>query len=186
MTKRAFYTRKGDQGNTGMLGEGRVSKGDARIQAVGAVDEANAGLGLFRSLLEPEDEAYQSVLAVQKRLYHLMSDLVLVNAEPTKIQTISDVDVSWLEAEIDKFERQIEIPREFIVPGDHILGAMMDLARTTVRRAEREIVAFYQQEPDRNPSVLQFINRLSSFCYVMELYVLQIKKDIKVTSIKDL
>jgi cob(I)alamin adenosyltransferase len=186
LRKKAFYTRMGDLGLTGILGESRIAKCDPRIDAIGAVDEANAALGLFRSLLDPSDDVFQSVLQIQKKLYFLMSDLASEDAASEKFVQISNEDVTWLENEIARFEEKIEIPREFIVPGDHPLGAIMDLARTVVRRAEREIVRFYQQSPERNPVVLQFVNRLSSFCYLVELYVLKIKKDIEITNVKNL
>ncbi len=186
MKEKSFFTRGGDAGQTGILGEGRVLKSDLRIEAIGAVDEANAALGLFRSFLEKNDELHTSVITVQKKLYYVMSDLASLDASDERFVQISSEDVVWLENEIQSFENQLVIPREFIVPGDHPLSAMLDMARTIVRRAERQIVRFYQENPERNKALLQFMNRLSSYCYLLEIYVLKIKKDITVTSVKEL
>jgi cob(I)alamin adenosyltransferase len=186
MKEKSFYTRGGDTGQTGIIGEGRVLKSDLRIDAIGAVDEANAAMGLFRSFLEKDDEIYKSVLSIQKKLYYVMSDLASLDANDERFVKISAEDVTWLENEIRTFEEQVIVPREFSVPGDHPLGAIMDVARTIVRRAERDIVRFYQEYPERNSAVLQFMNRLSSYCYLLEIYVLKIKKDITVTSVKDI
>jgi len=186
MNEKSFYTRGGDTGQTGIIGEGRVLKSDFRIDAIGAVDEANAAMGLFRSFLEKNDELYNSVLTIQKKLYYVMSDLASLDASDERFVKISAEDVSWLENEIRTFEEKVVVPREFTVPGDHPLGAIMDMARTIVRRAEREIVRFYQEHPERNSAVLQFMNRLSSYCYLLEIYALKIKKDITVTSVKDI
>jgi cob(I)alamin adenosyltransferase len=186
MAKKTFYTRGGDNGLTGIIGEGRLLKSDARIEAIGAIDEANAALGLFRSMIDTEDELSRTILVIQKKLYYVMSDLASLDAEDKRFVHIGAEDVSWLEVQIQDFEEHLEIPREFIVPGDHPLAALMDLARTIVRRSERELVQFYQQNPGRNLYLLQFINRLSSFCYLIEIYVLKIKKDITITSIKNI
>jgi cob(I)alamin adenosyltransferase len=186
MTEKTFYTRGGDTGHTGILGEGRVLKSDLRIEAIGAVDEANAALGLFRSFLDKEDALSASVLAIQKKLYFVMSDLASLDAADERFVKLSTSDVLWLEQEIKFLEENLDIPREFMVPGDHPLAALMDMARTIVRRAEREIVQFYQAFPGRNSAVLQFLNRLSSYCYLLEIHVLQIKKDITITSVKDI
>jgi cob(I)alamin adenosyltransferase len=186
MKEKSFYTRGGDTGQTGIIGEGRVLKSDLRIEAIGAVDEANAALGLFRSFLGKNDEISKSVLTVQKKLYWVMSDLASLDAKDERFVKISTEDITWLENEILTFEEQVVVPREFTVPGDHPLAAMLDMSRTIVRRAEREIVRFYQENPERNSALLQFMNRLSSYCYLLEIYVLKIKKDITVTSVKDI
>jgi cob(I)alamin adenosyltransferase len=186
MSKRTFYTRGGDSGITGIIGDQRVLKSDLRIEAIGSVDEANAAIGFFRSLMDKADPICETILTIQKKLYYVMSDLASQNAEDERFVKLNDADITWLEEEIAKFEENLEIPREFIVPGDHPLGAIMDLARTIVRRSERALIRYYQIEPDRNPVLIQFLNRLSSFCYLAEIYVLKIKKDIDITSVKDI
>ena len=186
MTKKNFYTRTGDKGTTGIIGDERVLKSDLRIEAIGSVDEANAALGFFRSLMDSTDSLCETILSIQKKLYFVMSDLASQNAEDERFVRISNEDIDWLESEINRYQENLVIPREFIVPGDHPLGAMLEMARAIVRRAERSIIRYYQMEPDRNPELVKFLNRLSSFCYVAEIYVLQIKKDIDITRVKDL
>ena len=121
MSKKNFYTRTGDKGTTGIIGSERVLKSDLRIEAIGSVDEANAALGFFRSFLDSPDVLYETVLQIQKKLYYVMSDLASQDAEDERFVRISEEDVSWLEAEISKYEENLDIPREFIVPGDHPL-----------------------------------------------------------------
>ncbi|MBI9048464.1 MAG: cob(I)yrinic acid a,c-diamide adenosyltransferase [Anaerolineaceae bacterium] len=186
MTEKSFYTRTGDAGSTGIIGEGRVSKSDARIEAIGAIDEANAALGLFRSLLDKSEPLYESILLIQKKLYYVMSDLASLDAKDERFVKITDQDIEWLESQIAQYEQNIVIPKEFTVPGDHPKGAMMDVARTIVRRSERALVRFYNEQPDRNTALIKFMNRLSSFCYVSEIYVLKIQKDINITSVNDI
>jgi cob(I)alamin adenosyltransferase len=186
MSKKNFYTRTGDMGTTGIIGSERMLKSDLRIEAIGSVDEANAALGFFRSFMDSSDTLCETILRIQKKLYFVMSDLASQDADDERFVRISEEDVSWLEAEIAKYEENLNIPRDFIIPGDHPFGAMMDLARTIVRRAERALIRYYQVEPERNPALIKFLNRLSSFCYLAEIYVLQIKKKIDITSVKDL
>lgn len=186
MSKKIFYTRTGDKGTTGIIGAARVLKSDLRIEAIGSVDEANAALGFFRSFMDSTDALWETILLIQKKLYFVMSDLASQDADDERFVRITEEDVHWLELEIVKYEENLDIPREFIVPGDHPLGAMMDFARAIVRRAERALIRYYQVEPERNPALIKFLNRLSSFCYLAEIYVLQIKKEIDITSVKDL
>jgi cob(I)alamin adenosyltransferase len=186
MSKKNFYTRTGDKGTTGIIGDERVLKSDLRIEAIGSVDEANAAIGFFRSMMDASDPLYETILSIQKKLYFVMSDLSSQDTDDKRFVRISEEDIGWLESEIAKVEEKLSIPKEFIVPGDHPLGAIMDMARTIVRRSERSLIRYYQMDLDRNPALIQFLNRLSSFCYVAEIYVLQFKKDIDITSVKEL
>jgi len=164
-----FYTATGDDGYTGLLKEGRVPKFDPILEAVGALDEANAALGLARSVCVG-DQSGEILLAVQRDLYHLMSE---VSASPDHASRFYHIDsdrVAWLEAIIDKLNTQVKIPGEFIVPGDSNSGAVLDLARTIIRRAERRLVLLAHQHIVENRELLRYLNRLSSLCFVLELY----------------
>ncbi len=163
-----FYTKKGDDGYTSLLGKGRAPKYDRRIEAVGALDEANAAIGLARALsLAPETRSI--LLVVQRDLYHLMSEVAATPEEAARFRQITAERVSWLEAQIDSISQIVAIPNEFIIPGDSEAGAAMDLARTVVRRAERHITRLVSTKKLANREILRYINRLSSLCFALEL-----------------
>lgn len=163
-----IYTRTGDEGNTGLLGEGRVPKFDLRIEALGALDEATAALGLARSAVQAAASG-PLILETQRDLYKLMAE---VGATPENAATFRSIDaarVMWLEAQTDALSESVPMPREFIVPGENPASAAMSLARTVVRRAERRVVELFQQGGLENPHLLAYLNRLSSLCFVLEL-----------------
>lgn len=163
-----FYTGQGDDGTTGLLGDGRVDKFDLRMEAVGAVDEASAALGVARSLVAmPENR--ERLLALQRQLYQLMSELAATPETAARFQVIDPDSVRRLEVEIDTLQAQVTIPREFIVPGDTPGSAALDLARTIVRRAERRIAELMARGDLANRDLLPFVNRLSSYLFLLEL-----------------
>jgi cob(I)alamin adenosyltransferase len=164
----SFFTRKGDDGYTGLLGEGRVPKDHPRPEAVGAVDEASSALGLARAACSAPEIA-PLVLEVQRHLYLLMAELAATPEEAGKFRAIDAGKVDWLERQIDLVSKQVEVPSEFILPGDSAGGAALDLARTVVRRAERRVAALYHAQEISNPELLNYLNRLSSLCFVLEL-----------------
>ncbi len=168
----SFYTRNGDDGYTGLLGAGRVSKSDDRIEALGAVDEAASALGLARSLCK-SPESTQLLLQIQRDLGLLMSELAATPNHREHFQGICTQHVTWLEDQIDHLQNMVHKPQEFILPGDTPLGAAIDLARTTVRRAERRMVKLWNEAQINNPNILPYLNRLSSFCFVLELVEIQ-------------
>jgi len=164
-----IYTRAGDQGSTGLLGEGRVPKYDLRIEALGALDEATAALGLARaSTCAPQSEAL--ILQAQRDLYSLMAE---VGATPENAATFRSIDaarVEWLETQTDALGESTPMPREFIIPGENPASAALSLARTVVRRAERRVVELFHQGGLENPHLLAYLNRLSSLCFMLELF----------------
>jgi len=98
-----FYTSKGDSGDTGFLGEGRISKSSSRIEAVGCVDEVNAALGFARSLSK-SNKTQTILLTIQKKLYQLMTELSAMPDEKNQFKKIKPSDVDWLETQIDELE----------------------------------------------------------------------------------
>jgi cob(I)alamin adenosyltransferase len=164
-----FYTRKGDDGFTGLLGEGRTAKFDPRIEAVGSVDEATAALGLARAISQAASQTGPLLLAVQRDLYGLMAEVAATPENAARFRSITAERVAWLEAQVETISQQVEIPREFIVPGDCPAGAAMAVARTVVRRAERRVVQLYHEGGLENSELLHYLNRLSSLCFVLEL-----------------
>lgn len=166
--KNSFYTRGGDEGYTGVLGEGRVAKEAARIEALGAVDEASAALGVARAHIH-SPEGPGLLLQVQRDLYGLMGELAATPENAKIFHVIDDNKVAWLEEQVDALTHLVEMPREFIIPGDTIEGAYLDLARTVVRRAERRVTELFHRGEIVNPDLLRYMNRLSSLCFVLEI-----------------
>jgi cob(I)alamin adenosyltransferase len=164
-----IYSGKGDQGTTSLLGESLVPKSHPRIRAVGALDEASAALGLARSTAGNED-LNQLIQAIQKDLYQIMSQIVLEKTDPEKFPDLPAERISWVEKMIEKYQKGLQDPKGFILPGDNPGSASLSLARTIIRRAEREIVELDQTGLLRSKTALPYINRLSSLCFVLELF----------------
>ena len=166
-----LYTRRGDDGTTGLLYGGRVDKDDLRTEAYGTVDEAVSALGLARSGLFDEPEWHDRVLAVQRELFLLGAQLATaVEHWPQLREGVSRVTegmVTGLERRIDELVERYPLPAEFVVPGERGPGAAVDLTRTIVRRAERLAVAMRRRDllPDDLP--LRYLNRLSDYLFVL-------------------
>ena len=167
-----LYTRHGDDGMTAWLGRGRLPKHHARIEALGAVDEANAALGLARALTRLPATA-TLIRAVQHDLYHLMSELAASPETVERFQRLTAERLQWLEAQLDHLTASLTLPAGFILPGETPASAALDLARTAVRRAERRVAALWHAEEIQNPLLLQYLNRLSSLCFALELAEIQ-------------
>jgi len=167
-----LYTGHGDLGYTDVIGGPSLLKCDARLEAVGALDEAQAHLGLVRAMLAETPWA-ESVRLVQ-------ADLALLTAEcattPTDDSTryISETHVTRLECELLSWESaaaDAPSPGGFVTPGDSVLDAQLHLARTAIRRAERRAVALHQGGGIENPVLLTYLNRLSSWVYGLAIVV---------------
>lgn len=158
----------GDDGFTGILGEGRLRKNDARIEALGSLDEATSALGLARSVCRSKGAAHW-ILQVQRDLYSMMTEVAAGSENKDRFLTISAERVAWLEALTDQLGHSVPAPRDFILPGDTFAAACLDLARTATRRAERRIVDLFHRGDIHNPELLRYLNRLSTFCFLLEL-----------------
>ena len=164
----SFYTRTGDDGKTGQLGPGRLPKYHRRMEALGTLDEVSASLGLGRALCK-WPQAGIVLVNVQRDLYAMMAE---VAATPENVKHFRSVDqerVHWLESQIDIVAVLAPIPNEFILPGDSLSGAALSVSRTIVRRAERRLSELFDKGELDNPTLLQYLNRLSSLCFAMEL-----------------
>ena len=163
-----LYTRTGDDGTTGLLGEDRVSKDHPRIEALGALDEASAALGLARASCQ----AHQTppiLQNIQRDVYKLMAEVAATPENADKFKGIDAARVTWLEEQADIINNMVIMPKEFILPGDTPSGAALSLARAVVRRAERRVTELFTLEELSNPELLRYLNRLSSLCFVLEL-----------------
>jgi cob(I)alamin adenosyltransferase len=165
-------TRGGDAGYTGLLGAERVAKYDARIEALGLVDEATSALGLARA--SAADERVRAViLGQQQTLYRLMAELAATPEATAKLALsgITASDVAGLEDVSDELKREVEIGNRFVIPGESVCGAAIDLARTVVRRAERHVARMTHEGEVPNPDVLRYLNRLSDTLFILARYV---------------
>jgi cob(I)alamin adenosyltransferase len=169
LTMARYFTKKGDRGVTGLLGKSRVAKSHLRIRTVGSLDEASAALGLARAMVE-DPQIDQLIKEVQTDLYQVMTLVVLEQSDPDKFPDLSPERITWLESLIEGYQTFIPDPEGFILPGDNQTSAAFSLARTIVRRAEREAVELSQAGLLLSESALPYLNRLSSLCYVLELY----------------
>jgi cob(I)alamin adenosyltransferase len=159
----------GDESYTGLLGKYRVPKYDRRIEALGAVDESTAVLGLARAQAR-SPETVKALLQLQRDLYTLMSEIA---AAPDNVEIFRAIDenrVNGLEATIREFEGRIKMPEEFIIPGDSLPGAALDVARTVIRRAERRVVELTHTGDVKNLNLVRFLNRASNLCFILELF----------------
>lgn len=163
----AFYTRRGDDGTTGLLGKGRVPKFHLRIEALGTLDESNATLGLARASVHDPRSA-PLMLNVQRDLYRLMAEVAAPPEHADQFR-FDEGRVQWIEEQTDLLSKTVEMPDEFIIPGDSIGGASLSLARAVVRRAERRVAELLDAKEITNSSLQQYLNRLSSLLFVLEL-----------------
>jgi cob(I)alamin adenosyltransferase len=164
-----IYTKTGDDGTTGLLYGGRISKDDAATEAYGTTDEAVAALGLARASAEPV--MAEELLALQRELFVVGADLATNPTERAKLQpgvslVTSDM-TERLERRIDELVAERALPQAFIVPGANAGSAALDLARSVIRRAERQVVALEHEGRDVNPEVRRYLNRLSDLVFVL-------------------
>jgi cob(I)alamin adenosyltransferase len=163
------YTKRGDDGTTGLLYGGRVDKDDLRTAAYGTCDEACSALALARA--ELTGEWHDAVLDVQRELFVVGAQLATHVEHWGKltdgVSKVTPAMVDALEGRIDAVTDRYPLPQEFVVPGGSRAGAAIDLARGIVRRAEREVVALRRAGllPDDTP--LRYLNRLSDYLFVL-------------------
>jgi cob(I)alamin adenosyltransferase len=161
-------TWSGDDGFTDILGKGRVEKSSLRVECLGALDESSAALGLAKSFCADFD-IQQKISRLQKTLYCLMSEAAATKESIDNFPGVSASDVKWLEEEVRSIENSVKIPDEFILPGSTRFSAALDVARTTIRRAERRLVDLNLHGEYENTEGLKFINRLSTLIFYLEI-----------------
>jgi cob(I)alamin adenosyltransferase len=179
--KSAVATGRGDDGTTGLLfGGERVFKDDPRTEAYGAIDEAVAALGLARAELSLKaqygtlprilDRLPELILRFQRELFVVAAQLATapgaVDRQKAGESRVSAEMVTSLDELLAETEAAIELPREFVVPGETRLSAALELARTIVRRAERRAVAIQRSEPLPDDQLVPYLNRLADLLWV--------------------
>ena len=161
------YTRAGDDGTTGLLYGGRVAKSSARPAAYGSVDEAQAAIGVARAEADPGSELDLLLVGLCRDLYVVMAELATLSENRAKLQSgetlVSAAMTLALEGLIDSVSERFEPPTEFVIPGGSRLAAALDVARTVVRRAERDAIGVAEEGSHAVP----YLNRLSDLLWVL-------------------
>ncbi|MCZ8019260.1 cob(I)yrinic acid a,c-diamide adenosyltransferase [Novosphingobium sp.] len=164
-----IYTRTGDDGTTGLVDGSRRAKHDARMEAIGAVDEANSALGLLAVSLDPTGSPASVVARILNDLFDLGADLATPGDDFTPSEMVLRIvpaQAEWLEAAIDGLNEHLAPLTSFILPGGSEAAARAHIARAAVRRAERAATALAAVEPV-NPAALAYLNRLSDYLFVL-------------------
>lgn len=171
-----IYTRNGDSGQTRLIGGAQISKGEARIEAYGTLDELNSALGLCRCEAEGHVKSHGEFQTLQKQLSQIQNELFnagsLLACEKAedlgKLPSLPEAAIARLEKEIDQMTTALPPLREFILPGGSRLSCELHVARTLCRRAERETVRFLEAEGQVLPvyaGVIIYLNRLSDYLF---------------------
>lgn len=168
-----IYTKKGDDGTTGLLYGGRVGKDDPRTDVYGTVDEVVSALGLARGAgLVPQVE--EVVVRLQREMFVVGAQLATREDNQPKLEDevsrVTGAMTERLEQDIDRLTTTHPLPQEFILPGETLASAGLDLARSTVRRAERKAVALQRADALPDPEVLRYLNRVSDLLFVLARY----------------
>jgi cob(I)alamin adenosyltransferase len=167
-----IYTKTGDKGKTALIGGTKVPKSHIRIETYGTIDELNSYIGLVNDHIS--DEAANALLKeIQDRLFTIGSSLACDPEKETKI-SIPDLhatDVTLLEASIDKMNEELPEMKSFILPGGHVAVSTCHIARCVCRRAERLCVGMQEEGLAVEPLVLQYLNRLSDYLFVLARWI---------------
>jgi len=161
-----IYTKSGDSGKTSLIGGTRVSKYDLRIESYGTVDELSAWIGLIQ-VQDINKDIAAKLVEILDRLFTIES-MLACDTTPSKlnIPEITDVDVVFLETEIDKMTTDLPELKSFILSGGDSVVSYCHLARTVCRRAERLVIQL-NEKYNVNPLILKYLNRLSDYLFVL-------------------
>ena len=169
-----IYTRKGDDGTTGLWYGGRVPKEAGRPEAYGSVDEAAAALGLCRAAAHAGSELHDDILRLQNELFVAGAELATAPEAAERLQPgvsrVTEEMVERLEADIDRYMERVDLPPKFVIPGGTELSARLDVARTALRRAERRVVDLQLAGQLADDTIIRFLNRASDALFAMARY----------------
>jgi cob(I)alamin adenosyltransferase len=171
----SIVTKTGDKGETSLMYGRRLSKADPRVDAYGCIDELSAALGLARSIAT-DNFLSDQIFAAQRDLIVVMGELATAPSDHERytkdgfrLATTEMVDrITSVVFDLEKDKSLY--PKDWVVPGATPVSAALDFARTTCRRAERHITAFFAEEKDFNPEILRYLNRLSDLCWILARY----------------
>jgi cob(I)alamin adenosyltransferase len=167
-----IYTKKGDDGTTSLWYGGRVPKHHGRTEAYGSLDEACSQLGVARALCDADNaELAADILGLQDGLFVSGAELATAPEAADRLEDgisrTTEAMVAELEALIDRYMSEVELPPRFVIPGGNLLSAQLDVARTAIRRAERGISALGEAGELASETVIHFVNRASDLAYAM-------------------
>lgn len=172
MGKNTDFTASGDEGYTGLIGPGRYSKSDLRFEVLGTLDECSAVLGMARAMI-PDQDIREVITVVQRDLYQIMgeiSDNSHFNGTQSRVVSpLPENRVDWLEKVIEEYGKEMKSPGGFVFSGDFPEEAILNMARTITRRAERRLVQWGQGEETDHLIARKYMNRLSSLLFRLEL-----------------
>ncbi|MBQ9339206.1 MAG: cob(I)yrinic acid a,c-diamide adenosyltransferase [Paludibacteraceae bacterium] len=174
-------TKTGDKGTTSLIGGTRVSKADVRLEAYGTADELNSFIGWLRAAVDVA-EIDEWLARIQNAMFCLGGYLALDQSKcaPAKGTSVERVEVMWLETLIDKMEAELPVVRAFIIPGGSEAISRCHICRTVCRRLERCITQLFGEEEkwsENDEIVLQYVNRLSDFLFILSKKIAQIEKN---------
>ena len=161
------FSQKGDGGETSLLGGQRIPKCDPRPDTYGTLDEASSVLGVVRAMAK-NGRIKEIILSVQKDLLTIGADLSATSEDVDKLQRrIGGDDVGRLEEIIDDLQKEVRLKNEFIYPGETLVSAQIDVARTVIRRAERKAVRLKREGLIANDEILRYLNRLADMLFTL-------------------
>ncbi|MCK9196834.1 MAG: cob(I)yrinic acid a,c-diamide adenosyltransferase [Syntrophales bacterium] len=164
------FSKKGDGGETSLLGGQRVPKFDPRPDTYGVLDEASSALGVVRAMTK-DQRIKGIVLSVQKDLLTMGAELSSLSEDIPKLSIrIGAGDVQRIEDLIDELQKNVKLKNEFIYPGETVLSAQIDVGRTIIRRAERNAARLKSEGLVNNTNIHQYLNRLADMLFVLARY----------------
>ena len=167
-----IYTKTGDKGDTSLIGGVRVPKSHIRIEAYGTVDELNSFIGMVNDMAH-DKTVIEWLREIQDRLFTVGSVLATAPDKDVKMKLpdVHDSDVKWLEERIDEMNEELPEMRSFILPGGNLASSTCHVARCVCRRVERICVAMQENNEYIPELIIQYLNRLSDFLFVLARYI---------------
>ncbi|MGB2660902.1 MAG: cob(I)yrinic acid a,c-diamide adenosyltransferase [Candidatus Omnitrophota bacterium] len=163
----SIRTGKGDKGFTSLLFKGHVSKDSPFIKAVGNLDELNSQLGLIKAKVRSRGEK-DLLERIQRAVYVISSEIAIGTEEKRKHGTIlKKADADWAESVVYELEGKVKLKNYFYTPGENELSALIDIARTVARRAERSVVGLFKKEKLKNEYILSYLNCISDILFIL-------------------
>ncbi len=164
------FSKKGDKGETSLLGGQRVPKFDPRPDTYGTLDEASSILGVARAMTK-NGRVKDILLGVQKDLLTLGAELSTLPEDISKLTLrIGDPEVRRIENLIDALQQEVTLKNEFIYPGESVASAQIDVGRTVIRRAERKAARLKKEKLMNNDFIHQYLNRLADMLFTLARY----------------
>jgi len=171
MSELKIYTRKGDDGTTGLWYGGRIPKSHGRTEAYGTIDEACSAIGLARAAAGETPEIAEDLLRLQRELFVGGAQLATATEASDRLQDgvsrLTAEMVSDLEPMIDRYMARVNLPPKFVIPGGTELSARLDVARTVLRRAERRVVTLKLDGELADDTVIEYLNRASDLLFAI-------------------